>query len=59
MPCVPCLLLPAILAGGASTAGGVASKKKMWIWMGISILLTVLSIWIYFKFIKKGCKTCK
>ena len=51
--CPACIIAPLAIAGGASTAGGAASKKKMWIWIGISILSTVVFMWIYLKFIKK------
>lgn len=56
--CPLCIVPVVAAAGGASAAGGSASKKKMWIWIGISLILSALMIWIYLKFIKKGCKTC-
>ncbi len=70
--CIGCLAIPLALAGGAGAAATSANmtddekkkhKKKM-VWKKIlfwgSIALTIISvfIFIYFKFIKKNCKSC-
>ena len=54
MVCVACIAIPLAIAGGV---GGFMSKKTMWIITGVSIFLTGLGIFIYFKYIKK-CKSC-
>lgn len=61
MACLPCLFLPALAAGSAGVGGveGFRGQKTwMWIFIGLSVLLTV--VWIVFLVRKKNgnCSTC-
>lgn len=61
MACLPCLFLPALLAGSAG-AGGIeaARKKKIWMWVFIGLSVVITAIWIIFLIRKKKgkCKSC-
>ena len=61
----PVCVLPVIAAvGGGAAAGGVLTSeeknkrtKKILIWTGVSVILSVIFIYIWLK--SKKCKTCK
>jgi hypothetical protein len=59
MACIPCLFLPALVAGSGA-AGGIEGAKKnftlMWVCIAVSIIGTIL--WIFFAIRKKRCKAC-
>uniref|UniRef100_A0A6C0M0Q6 Uncharacterized protein n=1 Tax=viral metagenome TaxID=1070528 RepID=A0A6C0M0Q6_9ZZZZ len=53
--CAPCILIPMALSGSAGAGwAGVTRGKKILILM--SILLTLIAIWLWLR--KRGCKTC-
>lgn len=61
--CPSCLAIPLAMAGvGVSAAGSKKGnhqkKRKMMLWIGISMTVVFSLIAIYFLFIKK-CKECR
>ncbi len=60
MACLPCIFLPALLAGTAGMSGiEAARKKKLLMWIFITLSIIILGLWIFFRIKKMKCKTCK
>jgi hypothetical protein len=62
--CPLCIAPIILLAGGGAVSAGVltneekrAKKRKILIWTGLSIIITVITIYIYMR-MSGGCKTC-
>lgn len=57
--CAPCLALPLMITG-ASGVGVSQSGKSNNILLGVSVVLTLVGVWIYYSNKdKKSCKKCK